>query len=136
MSALGFLTAHGAETSPAAPDLRLRGRTYAIPFDIIWTASVRLASGGLRGLVLVSADDGVGDIVAEATSRILRRVDDVEIRVRLDEDAQTRVDMHSEARLGRADLGRNRRRIVAFFRALDAAVDAAPEQILDARFVP
>jgi uncharacterized protein (DUF1499 family) len=84
----------------------------------------------------VSADDGVGDIVAEATSRILRRVDDVEIRVRLDEDAQTRVDMHSEARLGRADLGRNRRRIVAFFRALDAAVDAAPEQILDARFVP
>lgn len=136
MSPIASLTGHGAETSPTAPDPALRGRTYAIPFDAVWNAAHALASGRLNGLALVSADDRVGTLVAEATTRIFKRVDDVRVHVCLDENAQTRVDMWSTAREERADLGRNRRRIAAFFKALDAALDAGPHQILDARGTP
>lgn len=132
MSPIRSFTGHAAETAPAAPDPGLRGRTYAIPFDAVWNAAVELASGGLGGMALIRADDRAGTLVAEATTRILSRVDDVRIRVRLDDNAQTRVDMRSSSRRPKADLGRNRRRIAAFFRALDGALAATPRQILDA----
>jgi hypothetical protein len=132
VSGLASLTGHRAETSPAASDPRLRGRTYAIAFEEVWTAAVALASRGLPRVTLRGADDRSGRIEAEGTSRILGRIDDISIRVGLDENAQTRVDMHSVAREPKTDLGRNRRRVAAFFRGLDAALDAAPHQILDA----
>ena len=108
-----------AQTSPDDPDPRLRGRTYAVPFDRVWQSARKLASGGLRRWQLIDADDYEGLIRATATTLTLRMVDDVVIHISLDEDAQTRVDMRSSSRKGFADLGTNARRIGSFFRALD-----------------
>jgi hypothetical protein len=97
----------------------------------VWTAAVELASGGLRGWSLVSADEDRGLLSAESRTLVLRFVDDVQVSVTLDENAQTRVDVASSSRKGRGDLGQNARRIRAFFRTLDRRVGAGPGTILD-----
>ena len=113
------ITRNHAETSFNDGDPRLRGRTYAIPFEQVWQASLALAGGGLRGWRILESDDYDGLIHAEARTLVLRFVDDVLITIRLDEDAQTRVDVQSRSRKGGADLGTNARRIGKFFKALD-----------------
>ncbi len=113
------LSENSAETSPDATDARLRGRTYAIPFEDVWRAAMSLVNGGLPRWELVSADDEAGIIIAESETRWFGWVDDVRIEIRLDDDAQTRLDMRSVSRSGRADLGANARRIADFCRTLD-----------------
>jgi hypothetical protein len=120
------LTANVAETSTDAEDPRLRGRTYAIPFEDVWRAALSLADGGLRGWRVTSADDREGVIVAEAKTLMLRLVDDVRIRIGLDPDAQTRVDALSVSRVGRVDFGTNARRIARFCRRLDRQLGRLP----------
>jgi hypothetical protein len=118
------LTRVAAETSPDADDPRLRGRTYAVPFEEVWQAALALARGGLRGCRLRSADDLAGIINVEAANALLRSTDDVRIRISLDQNAQTRVDARSALRRGRADLGTNARRLARFFALLDRKVGA------------
>lgn len=113
------LSRNHAETAVNEADLQLRGRTYAIPFEQVWQAACALANGGLRGWHILQADDYEGIIQAEARTLAFRFVDDVLIRVYLDKNAQTRVDMQSRSRKGRVDFGTNARRIRKFFRALD-----------------
>jgi len=107
-----------AETAPEDADPRLRGRTYAVPFERVWQAALAIG-GAWRGWNIVEADDYEGIIRAEATTRIFRFVDDVLIRIYLDQDAQTRVDMRSASRKGVGDFGTNARRIGRFMRKLD-----------------
>lgn len=113
------LSDNEASTSPDAVDPRLRGRTYAIPFERVWHEALQLAGGKLPRWKVVEADDREGIIHAEATTPLLRATDDVSIRVSLDRDAQTRVDLQSRSRTGRADLGVNARRVAKFCRMLD-----------------
>lgn len=112
------LSRNHAETLIDDLDPRLRGRTYAIPFEKVWQAANKLAGGGLRGWKIVSSDDYEGVITAEVRS-LFGSVDDVVIRITLDENAQTRVDMESRARKRAADLGASARRIGRFMRILD-----------------
>ncbi len=125
-----------AVSDPHAADARLRGRTYAIPFDQVWAACVRLADGGLPRWRIVETDDEKGILDAIATTFLLHREDDVHIRIGLDENGQTRVDLESASRGGRDDLGRNARRIAKFCRRLDIALNAGPAQILDPTRTP
>lgn len=125
------LTQNRAVTYQNHLDPSLRGRTYAIPFARVWAAAVELASGGLRGWTLVEADEDLGTFKAESKTQVFRFVDDVELRMSLDENGQTRVDMTSASRVGRGDLGKNARRIRGFFRALDRRIGAGPKTILD-----
>ena len=90
-----------AETSPESDDPRLLGRTYAVPFETVWLAALRLAGGGLTGWRIRSSDDLAGIINAESKSRLRRRVSDVKIRISLDATAQTRIDARSASREGR-----------------------------------
>lgn len=90
-----------------------------MPFEQVWQAATALASGGLRRWRIVESDDYEGIMRAESRTFLWRFVDDVTITIRLDHDAQTRVDMQSRSRKGSADLGTNARRIGKFFRALD-----------------
>jgi hypothetical protein len=90
----------------------------------VWQAALRIADGGARGWRLVHADDEEGIIRAEATTLFLRFVDDVEIRISLDQDAQTRVDAFSCSRRGRNDWNTNARRLRNLFRRLDRDVPA------------
>ena len=133
---LRALTTSVAETAQAHEDARLRGRTYAIPFEDVWNAAHAVATVGLRGWRVVTSDDEEGVINAEATTLLRRKVDDVVIRITLDENAQTRVDARSSARQGRGDWGRNARRLNRFFHALDRAVIEARKQRMAARKPP
>ncbi len=125
------LTSNQAATDARTEDPRLTGRTYAISFDKVWSGALNLA-GSKRGWSITHSDDAIGFIHAEVTTLMFRFVDDVEIRIFLDEDAQTRVDLLSASRKGKADLGTNARRIGRFLRRLDRHLEAGPERILDA----
>jgi len=107
-----------AETRPDHEDPRLRGRTLGVPFDRVWTEALALAKSLPRWTV-THQDDIAGVIRAESRTLIFRFVDDVEIRVGLDPDGQTRFDMRSASRVGKWDLGTNARRIDAFQTELD-----------------
>jgi hypothetical protein len=113
------LTRHRAATGDDHWDPRLRGRTYSVPFEQVWQAALALANGGLRRWKVVQSDDYEGTIDVEARTLFMRYVDDVRIHIYLDDDAQTRVDLVSQSRKGRADFGTNARRLARFQRALD-----------------
>ena len=121
MRFLRALTRNRAFTHEEADDPRLRGRSYAVPFAAVWTAAMEIAQQS-RGWSVVQSDPVAGEIVAEARSRLWKFVDDVWIRISLDEEAQTRVDVTSASRTGSADLGANARRIARFLHALDRRV--------------
>ena len=82
------------------------------------------------------ADDQSGVIEAVSKTLVFGFEDDVRVEIRLDENGQTRVDLWSASRIGRGDLGRNRRTIGRFLRRLDESLDARPGQILDATRTP
>ncbi|MFO7894882.1 MAG: DUF1499 domain-containing protein [Longimicrobiales bacterium] len=119
------LTRNVAFTSPDAGDSRMRGRTYAIPFEDVWQASLRLVDGELRRWQLLEADDREGIIRGVARGLSDRFSSAVTIRITLDHNAQTRVDALSASRSGRYDLGSNARRLRKFFRSLDRALEDA-----------
>jgi hypothetical protein len=130
------LTEHEATTDPSSPDRRLRGRTYAIPFDAVWTVAVSLASGRLAGWTLVSADDREGVIEATARMSSLGITSSIRIDVGLDHNGQTRVDARSVSATRRGDLGHCRRTLGRFFHELDLELRAEPRQILDVTRTP
>lgn len=121
-----------ADTHPSSADLRLVGRTYAIPFEHVWNAAVGVANEGMRGWSVAGTDDLSGLIIASTITRIFNIRDDVRVRIRLDENGQTRVDMSSKSRSEKPSLGRHRRTIGRFLDRLDQRLDARPGQILDA----
>jgi hypothetical protein len=120
-----------AATDPGTSDPRLRGRTYTIPFEDVWQASISLCDGGMRGWGLVMADDQAGGIDGLYRTPIIGLELDVWIQVCLDEDAQTRVDVQAASRTERTDLGHTKRTIARFFRRLDKKLEVRPAQILD-----
>jgi hypothetical protein len=115
------LTHNRAFTDDEASDPRLRAREYAVPFAAVWQAALAIADR-TRGWTLIASDPVKGEIVAEARTAVWGFVDDVWIRISLDEDGQTRVDVTSASRKGSADLGTNARRIARFLHALDRHV--------------
>jgi hypothetical protein len=133
---LDGLRGNHAATDVDAPDPALRGRTYAIPFETVWQAAVGLAGGGVRGWSIESADDQVGVVKAHARGGLLRPEVDIRISIRLDRNAQTRVDLFVRARSEGRDLGRSRRLVIRFVSRLDRRLEAGPRQILDPRVLP
>ena len=125
-----------AETCPRAGDARLRGRTYAIPFDRVWSAAEAAASGECPRWTLISANDEAGVIVAEVRTLVSRRIGDARIEIGLDGHAQTRLDVHVVMRGKRGDLGGAARVVGAFVKRLDASLQVRPDQILDATQEP
>lgn len=117
------LTRNAAFTSPGAQDPRLKGRTYAVPFEEVWQASLRLVDGGMKGWKVLEADDQEGIIRGAARGYLERLTSAITIRITLDVDAQTRVDGLSASRVGRADLGVNARRLHRYFTTLDRRLE-------------
>ena len=113
------LTRNVAFTSPTSEDPRLRGRTYAIPFETVWQACLSLAGGGLKRWEVLEHDDQEGLIRGRVRGRLSRFTSAVTIRIALDADAQTRVDGLAASQAGRGDLGTNARRLGRFFSSLD-----------------
>jgi hypothetical protein len=106
-------------TGPGAADPGLRGRTYAIPFEDVWQGTLRLVREKLRGWSLEFADDREGVVNALVSSPVKWLQGVVEVRVGLDDDAQTRVDATSATPTAFHDFGTNARRLRRFFAGLD-----------------
>jgi len=103
-----------AATSPAATDPRLRPRVLALP-PAAAADRVAGALAALRGWRLVGRREGV--IQATRTTRLFHFVDD--ISVLLEQAAGgTAVSARSGSRIGRGDLGQNRRNLAELWRAL------------------
>ena len=118
------------ETDPRSSDPRLLGRTYAIPFDAVWHGCLKLVGDHSRWSLL-AADDLEGFIQVCCTTRVFRSEDHLEIRIVLDENGLTRVDIQSRCNKGRANLGVHVRRVGRFFKKLDQLLGAVPGKILD-----
>lgn len=130
------LTEHEAATDPASPDPLLRGRTYAISFETVWQASLRLVNRGLLGWTLGRSDDQSGAILALARMPVIGSEADVYVTIGLDVNAQTRVDVRAVSRTERGDLGRSRRLVGRFLKRLDRELGARADQILDPTVLP
>lgn len=126
------LTRNVAYTSPSAEDPRLRGRTYAVPFEEVWQAATKLVGGELKRWEILEADDQEGLIRGTAHGMMERFTSGITVRITLDADAQTRVDAMSASRSGRAGLGINGRRLIRFFNRLDRAVSEARNRPIEA----
>ena len=125
------LTETQATTDPTSDDRRLLGRTYAIPFQDVWQASIGLCGGGLRGWSILSSDDQRGVVEAISKTLVFGLEDDVRVEIQLDQNGQTRVDLWCASRKSRANLGRSRRLIGRFLRRLDRRLNARTDKILD-----
>ncbi len=119
-----------AETDPWSDDPRLWGRTYAIPFDRVWYACLKLVTNRSRWTLLYN-DDLAGIIRVSCTTLVFRFKDDLEIRIRLDENGLTRVDVRSRSFRSHRDLGVNARRIGRFLLRLDKILGAGRGTIID-----
>ena len=128
----GALTKYRAETDPWSEDPRLIGRTYAIPFEEVWRACMKFVAERGRWRLL-QADDLAGFIRVRCTSLVFRFEDNLEIRVGLDENALTRVDVRAGSKRSRTDLGMNARRVGRFFKNLDGLLGGGHGKILDPR---
>ncbi len=122
-SVLRGLTRNVALTAPASPDPRLRGRTYAVPFEDTWQVASELMDGGLKRWELLDSDDREGVLRGVAGAPLARFISTVTVRITLDRDAQTRVDGLAASRTARADLGSNARKLHRFFTALDRGLE-------------
>lgn len=131
---LRALGSNAAETHPDHPDRGLRGRSYAIPFERVWSAALVVAEDEVTGWAVQRWDDRAGIVYVESTSRFPRRVDDVRIHVSLDPNAQTRLDVNTRPRSGRFDLGLNARRVASFLELLDRALAPQEHEVLPTEY--
>lgn len=116
-----------AETAAQADDASLRGLTCAIPFEDVWQAALTLTGGGLPGWSTTTADDYDGRIVAVSRS-FIGAEHDITVRISLDANAQTRVDVSAAARKPGSDFGASARRIRKFFAALGKSLTRTPRR--------
>lgn len=98
------------------------GRRYAVPFSRVWEELLELA-GDRRGWRVVYADETRGLLTVVCRTPVLRFRDDLAVWVELDEDGLTRVEARSRSRVGRGDLGTNRRRVERLLRHLDRRLE-------------
>lgn len=102
--------------TPEYPDIL--PKQYPTSKDRAFDAALHAISRMPRW-TLVSSRPEQGEIRAEATTRLLRFVDDVVVRC-AEQNGVTLVNVRSASRVGRGDFGQNARNIRAFFDALDS----------------
>ena len=74
-----------ANTDMRATDVRLRGRTYTIPFEDVWQSAMRVGGGGIVGWSIGRFDDSQGLIEALAKTPFLGFETEVHIQIGLDQ---------------------------------------------------
>ena len=97
------------------------GRVYTIPFARVWDQLLELI-GRRRSWTLAHKDEDLGMLTVNCRSLVLRFVDDLTLWIGLDENGLTRVEARSTSRVGRGDMGGNRRRIERLLGQLDVAL--------------
>lgn len=122
MAWLDGLTKNWADLADDDPDPRLR--PLLLPGAP--AGSVRRAASILAALPrwqVVAADPEAGTLHATHATRLWRFLDDVQVRFEA-HPSGTRITAHSQSRIGKGDLGQNRRNL----RALNAALSGRQER--------
>jgi len=101
--------------TPQYPDIT--PRTYPTSQERVFDAAMH-AVNRLPRWGVVSYDERNGEIRVEATTRVLRFVDDITIHVEPNDEG-ARVHVRSASRVGKGDFGQNARNIRAFLSELD-----------------
>lgn len=117
-----YLRYNVAETtaSPLLPELKIR--RYKVSQEAMKEVVERTLSRLARWKV-VKAEPEVGVYQAVVTTPLWRFKDDVAILI-TDQDEGVEVYLHSSSRVGRGDLGANRRHILEFYEALEEQLKA------------
>jgi hypothetical protein len=117
-----WLKENAADTRlPDGPD----GRLYpTVPFARAWDA-VMGEVGRNRTWSLVHSDEELGILTIACRTPVLSFTDDLTVWVSLDANGFTRVEARSASRVGRGDMGVNRRRLIRLMKRVDRAVGAA-----------
>lgn len=112
----------GVAACPASPNCvssdaadaahRVEGFALSAPPDVAWPA-IREEVEGLPRTTVVEAT--ASTLHAECASALFGFVDDLELQLR---DSESRVSIRSASRVGRSDLGVNRRRVEGLREAL------------------
>ena len=101
--------------TPEYPDLQ--PRAFQAPAEVVFDAALH-AIQALPRWLLIAHREAEGEIQATSTTRLMRFVDDVTIRVKPDGE-RTVVTVRSASRVGKGDFGQNARNVRAFFDELD-----------------
>ena len=113
---LSGLTQNVAETADDSPFPELRVGSLTRPAAEAYE-DCRQAMRQL-GWEIIAEDPRVFEIRAVVTTRVLRFRDDVTLRIRVTESGSDRLWIRSASRIGKGDLGANRRHIVRLLRQL------------------
>ncbi|MDE3154495.1 MAG: DUF1499 domain-containing protein [Acidobacteriota bacterium] len=106
-----------AQQEKAYPDIK--PLLLSLPPDQVFDKALAVAQS--MGWHIDGTDRAAGRIEATATTFWFGFKDDIVIRIQADPGGGTRVDMRSESRIGRSDIGTNARRIRKYLAALKAA---------------
>lgn len=124
-------TSNLAQTSPENSDPNLRTRFYPAPQNEV-TQTVRNLVPTLRTLgqtwkIVASSTRNESDsndaVKIRCEVPVLVFTDDLTVSV-FAESNRTRVDVHSQSRVGKGDFGENRRHVAQLLQALDLKLDA------------
>ncbi len=110
-----WLTENRADTREAGPP---RGGRYAASFAAVWDEIVAYAGRSVRWRVIHSDETG-GILTLTCRSPAVPLAGDLTVWVSLDEEGFTRVEALGRSRMGRGDMGTNRRRIERLIGHLD-----------------
>jgi uncharacterized protein (DUF1499 family) len=105
-----------ADTSTSSVFPELRTRFYSAPPDRVIAALTELVATNPSKWTLISSDPANGE--AHLTVKVLNFTDDVLVHAR-PEAGRTRVDVHSNSRVGKGDFGENRRHVAWVLDGLD-----------------
>lgn len=119
MSLKEWLTKNIYVTTPGNPDPFFRPRKYAKTKEEV-AGVVQEVLGTLTRWKVVEYRENQGRIHSTHTTRLFRFVDDVNIYVVQGLDGTTKLEVISQSRLGKGDLGQNKRNIRELLSALDA----------------
>jgi uncharacterized protein (DUF1499 family) len=108
--------------TPEYPDVL--PRVYHATAEQVFDAALHAVNRLPRWSLAEYARDQ-GEIRAEATTLVLRFIDDVVIHI-AERAEDTIVHIRSASRVGRGDFGQNARNIRAFFQELDTQMDKRP----------
>jgi len=119
----GEITSEGmmhnvSETRIENEDTELRPRTYSATRADVIAACEHVAQNATRW-ALVSTDKDAGTLHATHTTRIFRWVDDVNITLTETSPGKITVNVKSESRVGKGDLGQNAFNVKDFLNHLD-----------------
>jgi uncharacterized protein (DUF1499 family) len=119
LSLKNWLTKNIYVTTPNNSDPFFRPRKYARPKEEV-AGVVQEVIKSLSRWNVVEYRENQGRIHATHTTALFRFVDDVNIYVVQGLDGVTKLEIISQSRVGKGDLGQNKRNIRELFLALDA----------------